>query len=242
VQTSPRSPDAPAPAGHAIGRRAFLAVVGVGASSIVWGDAASSFLSRELHGVTSLLPAGLRAALPAPGNGWRIYSVNPPLPTFNPATWRLRIEGLVEQPRELTYQQLLALPRAEQTSDFHCVTGWSVPGVRWTGVRFPDLLAAARPLPAARALTFVSAERPYVDSLTLEQLRAPDAMVAYGLDGQPLSRDHGAPLRVVMPRMYGYKGVKWLERIVVTDAPITGYWEQRGYDQDAWLGHSNGYG
>jgi len=230
VQASPRSPEAPA--GRPLGRRAFLAVVGVGASSILWGDAASRFLSRELHGVTSLLPAGR----------WRIYSVNPPLPTFDPATWRLRIDGLVERQQELTYQQLLALPRAQQTSDFHCVTGWSVSGVRWTGVRFPDLLAAARPLPAARALTFVSAERPYVDSLTLAQLRAPDAMVAYGIEGQPLSRDHGAPLRVVMPRMYGYKGVKWLARIIVTDAPLVGYWEQRGYDRDAWLGHSNGYG
>ena len=67
-------------------------------------------------------------------------------------------------------------------------------------------------------------------------------MVAYGMDRQPLTRDHGAPLRVVMPRMYGYKGVTWLERIVVTDAPMVGYWEGRGYDRDAWLGHSNGYG
>jgi len=164
------------------------------------------------------------------------------MPTFDPRTWRLRVDGLVERPLELTYQQLLTLPRAQQTSDFHCVTGWSVAGVRWTGVRFRDLLAAARPLPTARALTFVSAERPYVDSLTLDQLQAPDAMIAYGLDGQPLSRDHGAPLRVVMPRMYGYKGVKWLERIVVGAAPALGYWEQRGYDKDAWLGHSNGYG
>jgi DMSO/TMAO reductase YedYZ molybdopterin-dependent catalytic subunit len=237
----PRSSDPPTPPGNPIGRRAFLGVVGVGASSILWGNAASSFVSRELHGVTALLPAGVRAALPAPNSGWRIYAVDPPMPTFNPVTWRLRVEGLVARPLELTYQQLLALPRVEQTSDFHCVTGWSVPGVRWTGLRFADLLAAARPLPAARALTFVSAERAYVESLTLEQLKAPDAMVAYGMDGQPLSRDHGAPLRVVM-RMYGYKGAKWLHRIVVTAAPINGYWEQRGYDQDAWLGHSNGYG
>lgn len=228
--------------GYPLGRRAFLGLIGAGASSVLWGSAAASLVSRELGGVTSLLPAGLRAALPSPGGGWRIYSVSPPMPTFDPRTWRLRVEGLVERPLELTYQQLLTLPRAQQTSDFHCVTGWSVPGVRWTGVRFRDLLAAARPLSSARALTFVSAERPYVDSLTLEQLQARDAMLAYGLDGQPLSRDHGAPLRVVMPRMYGYKGVKWLERIVVGAAPAPGYWEQRGYDQDAWLGHSNGYG
>jgi len=228
--------------GPRIGRRAFLATVGIGASSVFWGQSASSFLADHLRGLSSLLPAGVRAALPAPGGGWRIYSVNPPMPTFDPASWRLRIEGLVQQPVELTYHELLALPRVQQTSDFHCVTGWSVPGVRWTGVRFPDLLATAGLLPAARALTFVSAERGYVDSLTLGQLAAPDSMLAYAMEGQPLSREHGAPVRVVMPRMYGYKGVKWLERIVVADRPILGYWEQRGYDRDAWLGHSNGYG
>jgi len=228
--------------GARIGRRAFLATVGVGASSVFWGQSASSFLSNQLRGVSSLLPAGVRAALPTPGGGWRIYSVNPPMPTFDPASWRLRIDGLVQQPVELTYHQLLALSRVQQTSDFHCVTGWSVLGVRWTGVRFPDLLATAGLLPTARALTFVSAERGYVDSLTLDQLAAPGSMLAYGMDGQPLSRAHGAPARVVMPRMYGYKGVKWLARIVVADRPIVGYWEQRGYDRDAWLGHSNGYG
>jgi len=225
-----------------VGRRAFLGLVGVGASSVLWGQDAAAFLSRRLSGLTAALPQELRAALPAPGTGWRIYSVNPPMPRFDPATWRLRIDGMVARPIELTYSDLLALPRAHQVSDFHCVTGWSVPGVAWGGVRFSDLLAIARPLPVASAITFVSAERPYADSLTLAHLTAPDAMLAYLMDGSPLSRDHGAPARVVMPHMYGYKGVKWLQRIVLTDQPTLGYWEQRGYDLDAWIGRSNGYG
>ncbi|MHB8656551.1 MAG: molybdopterin-dependent oxidoreductase [Solirubrobacteraceae bacterium] len=187
-----------------------------------------------------MLPQGLRQGIPALGGVWRIYSVNPPFPQFNPASWRLRIEGLVEHPQEFSYAQLRALPRAEQSSDFHCVTGWSVGGVRWGGVRFADLLARAKPTAAAKAMTFVSAEYPYVDQLTLEQLRAPDAMLAYEMDGAPLSRPHGAPARVVMPQMYGYKGVKWLERIIVTDQIGDGFWEQRGYDRDAWIGRSNG--
>jgi len=120
------------------------------------------------------------------------------------------------------------------------VTGWSVDDVDWAGVRFDDLLAASRPLPSATALKFVSAEHPYEDSLTLEQLREPDAMLAYAMDGRPLERKHGAPARVVMPRMYGYKGVKWVRRIVVTDHVADGYWQQRGYDRDAWIGGSNG--
>lgn len=221
--------------GRPLGRRAFLGLVGVGLSSLAWGGGAADLVAKA----TKVVPEGPRAAIPF-GQGWRIYAVNPPYPRFDPATWRLRIDGLVEHPRELTYAQLRALPQAEQTSDFHCVTGWSVDAVHWGGVRFADLLAAARPLRAARALAFTSAEHPYVDTLTLEQALTPDAMLAHAMDGEALSRPHGAPARVVMPRMYGYKGVKWLERITVTDRVDDGFWEQRGYDRDAWVGGSNG--
>ena len=226
---------------RAYGRRVFLGVVGVGATSLWWGDAAWRGVSRVLSPVTDAVPAGLRAALPSPSQGWRIYAVNPPMPKFDPSMWRLRIEGLVEQPLDLSYEELLALPRADQVSDFHCVTGWSVPDVRWAGVRFADLMAAARPKASARALAFVSAERPFFESLTLEQAGRDDAMLAYEMDGRPITREHGAPCRVVMPAMYGYKGTKWLQTIVVTDRVIDGYWEQRGYDRNAWVGRSNGY-
>jgi len=221
--------------GRPLGRRAFLGIVGVGLSSLWWGGGALDLVSQA----TRVVPEGVRSAIPF-GQGWRIYAINPPYPRFDPATWRLRIDGLVETPQELTYAQLRGLPRAEQVSDFRCVTGWGVDGVRWAGVRFADLLAAARPLPAAKGLTFVSAEDPYVDTLTLPQALARDAMLAYDMDRRPLTRAHGAPARVVMPRMFGYKGVKWVERIVVTDRITDGYWEQRGYDRDAWIGHSNG--
>jgi DMSO/TMAO reductase YedYZ molybdopterin-dependent catalytic subunit len=221
--------------GRPLGRRAFLGIVGVGLTSLAWGGSALDLAGKA----TLILPESLRAAIPF-GQGWRIYAVNPPYPHFDPATWRLRIDGLVEHPQTLTYAQLLALPQARQTTDFHCVTGWSVDGVKWGGVRFVDLLAAAKPLQSARALTFVSAETPYVDSLTLVQATVPDAMLAHSMDGKPLTRAHGAPARLVMPQMYGYKGVKWLDRIVVTDRVIDGYWQQRGYDRDAWIGDSNG--
>lgn len=229
------SDDTAPPAGRPIGRRAFLGVTALGLSSLAWGGAAADLLSRS----TRVLPESLRSVVPF-GEGWRIYAVDPPYPRFDPASWRLRIDGLVERPVSMTHGQLLALPRVQQTSDFHCVTGWSVPGVHWTGVRFADLLAAARPLPSATALRFESAETPYVDTLTLEQAMLGDTLLAYGMDGQPLTRDHGAPARVVIPQMYGYKGVKWLQRIVVTDRVEPGYWQQRGYDVDAWVGRSNG--
>src|SRR5438128_7004372 len=135
------------------GRRAFLGVVAAGIAAMLGGHP----LQR-----LGMLFTPLEDALGF--SGWRIYTIASTMPRFDPATWRLRVDGLVERPQELTYAQLLSLPRAEQVSDFHCVTGWSVPHVRWTGVRLHDVLAAARPLPAARALRFVSAESPYDDS------------------------------------------------------------------------------
>ena len=219
------------------GRRAFLAVLAGGLSSLVWGEQAWRRARRALHPLGSALPADVGALVPS--RGWRIYSVGETMPRFDPATWRLAIDGLVERPQSLAYDDLLALPAAEQVSTFRCVTGWSVAGVHWRGVRFGDLLAAARPRPEAQALRFVSAERPYTDSLTLQQARLADAMLAYEMDGKRLSREHGAPVRVVIPEMYGYKNVKWVERIeLVADAP-NGFWEGLGYDRNAWVGRSN---
>jgi DMSO/TMAO reductase YedYZ molybdopterin-dependent catalytic subunit len=164
------------------------------------------------------------------------------MPVFEPATWRLRIDGLVRRPLELSYAQLRALPKATQVSDFHCVTGWTVDGVHWGGVRFRDLLALADPLPAAHAAHFVSAEIPYDDYLVLDQIGLPDVMLAYEMDGQALLQEHGAPVRVVIPDMYGYKNVKWVHRITLVSRTSLGYWEKLGYDVDAWVGRSNGYG
>src|SRR5204862_4521681 len=152
--------DANQPEPRRDGRGVFLATVAGGLSSLYRGKAAWSHVSHGLSGVEAAVPL-------LPTKGWRIYTVASTMPTFDPATWRLRISGLVEQPQELTYDQLRALPQASQVSVFHCVTGWTVNGVHWRGVRFRDLLAQAKPLPGAHALQFVSAEQPYVDYLTL---------------------------------------------------------------------------
>jgi hypothetical protein len=227
----------PPPRGKPLGRRAFVGIVGVGALSLLWGNRFLDAVSKT----TEILPQGVRSVVPF-GQGWRIYAVNPPFPKFNPATWSLRIEGMVDTPITLSYADLLKLPAAEQVNDFHCVTGWSVSQVPWKGVRIHDLLAAAGPSDEATGLEFWSMEQDYVDTLTKEQALAADVMVAYEMDGKPITREHGAPTRVVIPQMYGYKGVKWLNRIVVTNKLEPGYWEQRGYDIDAYIGKSNGYG
>jgi DMSO/TMAO reductase YedYZ molybdopterin-dependent catalytic subunit len=234
MDPEPRPPEED---GRAYGRGAFLGLVASGVSALWWGEPAWRRLSSALAPVTDLLPRDVRDLVPS--SGWRIYTVAPTMPRFDPRTWRLRIDGLVERPLVLSYADLLRLPRAEQVSDFHCVTGWSVSRVRWAGVRFADLLAAARPLPEAGGLRFVSAEVPYEDSLSLAQSRLADAMVAYEMDGRPLSRAHGAPTRVVIPEMYGYKNVKWVRRIELVRRPGDGFWERLGYDRDAWVGRSN---
>ena len=163
------------------------------------------------------------------------------MPRFDPATWRLRVDGLVGSPRSFNYEELRALPRAEQVSTFHCVTGWSVQNVHWAGVRLSTLLDTVEAQPAGRVLSFVSAEKPYVDTLTRRagEARRRDARLR---DGRPAAEPGrtARPLRLVIPEMYGYKNVKWVERITLGRSAEPGYWEQRGYDTDAWVGGSNG--
>jgi DMSO/TMAO reductase YedYZ molybdopterin-dependent catalytic subunit len=185
-----------------------------------------------------VVPNAVRSLVP---DGWRIYSVNPPWPTFNPATYRLQVTGAVEHPLSLSWDEVLALPQARQTTDFHCVTGWTVGGVHWQGVRLQDLWDRAKPTAQARYANFVSLEQPYVDSLSMGQTTLPNVMLAHSMDNLPLTQAHGAPMRLVIPEMYGYKGVKWLTRIDLVPKLEAGFWEQRGYDVDAWVGRSNGY-
>ena len=221
-----------------VGRAGFLGLVGAGVATLFYG--------KQISGVTSAVTKPFADATGlghiVPTSGWRIYTVADTMPTFDRATWRLKVDGLVGRPLELSFDQLLALPKVEQVSTFHCVTGWIVDGVHWGGVRFHDLLAAAVPMPSAHAAHFISAEIPYDDYLALNDLALPDVMLAYEMDGQPLPQEHGAPVRVVIPDMYGYKNVKWVERITLVPRQGAGYWEQRGYDVNAWVGRSNGYG
>jgi DMSO/TMAO reductase YedYZ molybdopterin-dependent catalytic subunit len=218
------------------GRGLFVVTVAGGLSSLAWGKTVWGSVSRVVSPIAGTIAPIL------PTQGWRIYSVSDHMPRFDPARWRLEVGGLVEKPASISYDHLRSLPRAEQVTTFHCVTGWTVPNVHWAGVRLQDIFDLVAPLPQAGALQFVSAENPYIDYLTMQQSLLPEVMLAYEMDGKPLSRDHGSPLRLVIPEMYGYKGVKWLEGVNLVTHEQLGYWEQLGYDQDAWVGHSNGYG
>ncbi len=217
-----------------IGRGVFLGTVLGGVSSLYWGKGVWDRISSALAPIEASIPL-------IPSGGWRIYTISGSMPTFDSATWRLRIGGEVSNPVTLDYAKLLELPKAEQVSTFHCVTGWTVKNVGWGGVRLSDILSLVGPAKTAHALEFVSAEVPYIDYLTMEQAKLHNVMLAYEMDGKPLPREHGAPVRLVIPEMYGYKNVKWLKGINLVASPQSGYWEQLGYDQNAWVGHSNGY-
>ncbi|MFN8558283.1 MAG: molybdopterin-dependent oxidoreductase [Dehalococcoidia bacterium] len=168
--------------------------------------------------------------------GFRINTVERPAPDMDAGTYRLTVNGAVERPLTLSLDALQALPSVRQVSDFHCVEGWGVPDVRWEGVRLQSLIESVKPAAEVSHITFHSAGGVYRDSLTLQQAMLPDVLLAYHMFERPLSRDHGYPLRLVMPRMYGYKGPKWIERVEFVKAREVGYWSQRGWKVDAWLG------
>ena len=225
--------------GIPLGRAAFLGTLAAGIGGIALTSRFSGFVSNAMSGVAGAIPVVNEIA---PTSGWRIYAVDAPMPVFDPASYRLKIGGQVEHPVELTYADLQALPAVEQVSDFHCVTGWSVPAVHWRGIRPQTLVDLVKPRAGLKQVTFRSLEGPYVDGLATDQFTFADVLIATHMDGLPLSRAHGAPVRLVMPKMYGYKNVKWVSEISFDAAESTGYGEERGYDVDAWVGRSNGLG
>ena len=234
----PSEPDDRAARGTPVGRRVFLGLVGLGVAGIATGAALQGWLERTLGPIVGRDPSGVLALLPL--GRFRLYTVTGDFPVRSRADYRLRVDGLVDTPLDLSFAELTDMPRVDITRDFQCVTGWRVPEVAWAGVRLRDVLDAAGTDARAKAVRFVSFDGAYSESLTLAQARRDDVLVAYELEGEPLSSDHGGPARLYVAPMYGYKSCKWLSRIELTEAVEPGYWEQRGYDVDGWVGRSNG--
>jgi DMSO/TMAO reductase YedYZ molybdopterin-dependent catalytic subunit len=220
-----------------VGRRVVLGVLGVGVLGTVLGRRLSDAEQSVLGWVGPRDPTGLTQLVPA-GAGFRFYSVTGSVPRQDPVS--VAVSGLVRTPRSFGLAELAALPQTRLTRDFQCVTGWRVPAVTWSGVALPDLLALVGVRPGATAVRFTSYDGAYSESLTLTQARRRDVLVATGLDDRPISRPHGGPVRLAVLPMYGYKSVKWLDRIELTGSVEPGYWERRGYDVDGWVGRSNG--
>ena len=225
-----------ADAGSPIGRRIFLGLVGAGALGVLFGAKVQDVLADL---VPKNDPTGISALLPI-GDHFRFYTITSGFPKRATQDYKLTVNGLVDKPFTLTYDELRAMAPTMLTKDFQCVTGWRVPNTHWTGVKLADLLDRAGVQAKGTALRFTSFDGAYTDSLTMDQARRPDVMVAYDLEGKPLSSDHGGPARLYVAPMYGYKSCKWLSGIEVVDHVIPGYWEENGYDVDGWVGASNG--
>jgi len=156
-------------------------------------------------------------------------------PDFNPKTWRLRVHGEVKNPQEFTFEQLLKLPKTVITADFHCVTHWSKYDVPWGGVRFVDLCEIVQPTDAA-AFVITECADGYTTNNPLEELWDEKVLLAYELDGAPLPREHGWPVRMMIPHLYAWKGGKFVRGLRFQDGDEPGFWETRGYHNhgDPW--------
>jgi DMSO/TMAO reductase YedYZ molybdopterin-dependent catalytic subunit len=157
------------------------------------------------------------------------------VPVFDATQWDFQISGLVESPLTLSWDEFRALPQTEVTSDFHCVTRWSRLDNRWTGVRFTELLHRVQLQPGAE-FVLVLAEEGYTANIPLEDLQRPNVLLAFEHDGQPLSAEHGGPLRLVVPHLYAWKSVKWVRGFMLLDHERLGFWERNGYHAygDPW--------
>lgn len=153
----------------------------------------------------------------------------------NVSRFRLRVHGEVESPFELTFSELLALPQVELSLDVHCVTSWSVLDARFQGVRLKALAERARVKPRARHVIFEAAHG-YTANVLLREALKDNVLVAHRLEGAPLARTHGGPLRAVVPDLYFWKSAKWLTGIRFSTVDEPGYWETRGYNNhgDPW--------
>jgi len=150
------------------------------------------------------------------------------VPKFDPQAWDFRITGLVEQPLRLSWEEFNRLPTIEVTRDFHCVTRWSRFDNRWRGVPFSELLRLVKLQPRA-GFVLVHAEQGYTANVPLPDLDRDDVLFATHHDGQPLTPEHGYPLRLIVPQLYAWKSVKWVRGIEFLDQDAPGFWEQNGY-------------
>jgi hypothetical protein len=215
----------------------FLKWLGTSLGSVGGSQSIDKLIENDAN---MLLPAPqpLPASAPPMGGGaigqFRVYTVTP-IPSFTNADWNFTIDGLVDKTFKWDWQQFVALKRTVQVSDFHCVTGWSVYKNTWEGIPLKELLKMAGVQSGAETVKLYSGDGVYTDTLTLEQADMDDVMVAVMHDGKPIPSDLGGPVRLIVPKMYAYKSVKWLNRIELIKGEHVGYWEERGYANDAWV-------
>ncbi|MGX1544464.1 molybdopterin-dependent oxidoreductase [Streptomyces adustus] len=220
--------------GAPVGRRAMLGMLAAGAA----GLASAPYLQRGWEGflgaASQVDATGLTGLLPNPG-GFRYYSVVGSVPRKDATNYELRIDGLVDRPGTYTLSELRRMSQTRVVADVQCTDGWRVDDTPFEGVRLADLLAAAGVRSEGAAVRFSCFDGAYTESLTLEQARRSDVLVALTMQDKPITHEHGGPVRLFVAPMYFYKSAKWLSGITVTDRVVPGFWEERGYAVDGWL-------
>lgn len=188
------------------------------------------FGSREAPGATEAgrVPPGQTVAK---GDRWPLLHFGP-VPRTDISKWDLRVFGSVENELRLDYGEVRALPSKDVRADIHCVTGWSRLGDTWTGVPIQAILERAR-LSAETHYVMAHSEYGYTTSVPIEVLDDEDVLLCYAWNGQELTPDHGWPLRLVIPKKYFWKSAKWLRGLEFMPRNRLGFWEQRGYHDEA---------
>jgi len=161
-------------------------------------------------------------------------------PDIAPADWRLILDGAVDHPVVLTWEEFLALPQTDDISDFHCVTTWSKLDLNWKGVRFIDLAALAQPKETATHVMCYGYDD-YTTNISLEEALKPDVLLVHTVEGKPLPKEHGGPVRMITPQLYAWKGSKWINRIEFLTKNKRGFWEERGYSNTAYPWRNDRY-
>jgi DMSO/TMAO reductase YedYZ molybdopterin-dependent catalytic subunit len=155
------------------------------------------------------------------------------------SSWKLEVGGLVEHPFALNWDQFLALPQVDDVSDFHCVTTWSRYDNHWRGVRFSTIAEMAVPTDTAKHVLCTGYDFmpgsyiPYTTNLPLARAVDADVLLVHTWEGRPLPREHGGPVRMITPKLYAWKGAKWIRKIEFLAEDKKGFWEVRGYSNSA---------
>jgi DMSO/TMAO reductase YedYZ molybdopterin-dependent catalytic subunit len=207
-----------------------LGILGLGAVGVVAGSSVQNRLDSLLRPLNS---SSLGNLIPG-GGGFTIYTITDGYPAA-PPDYKLKVGGMVDHKMALSVDDLQSLPATHLTKDFQCVTGWRVDDVHWIGVKLTDLAAKAGMSAKAGAFSFTSFDGLYTESLSVEQAKQSGAIIAYSMLGKPVTREHGGPVRLYVPGMYGYKSIKWLSGVNAVKSLGYGYWEQNGYPVDAWI-------
>jgi DMSO/TMAO reductase YedYZ molybdopterin-dependent catalytic subunit len=153
-------------------------------------------------------------------------------PNIPLSEWKLSINGLVEKPSALSWDDFNRLPQVEDVSDFHCVTTWSKYDCKWKGVAFTTLYELVSPKAEAQFVYFTSNDG-YSTNVPLEKCLDDDVLIATSFNDEPLALEHGAPARVIIPKLYAWKGAKFVSGITFLNEDKLGFWEVRGYSNTA---------